>query len=195
MGLSPELRSLGAGWQLHRAQEAHGHVEFPQRCWQSRRSVSLDCKAGCTLLRPRDSWELRWAAVRLWVAGDLRLCLLLQVCWASCRWRAPRMEARGPCLSSAATQVSWASAEPSPARPVLHSALHWGTEVAGATSTAGVWPSTAVQGGSGATSQRGLTLGCCVGPSVSWERGWQSCWSPQGPPPAGRVTQTRPAPV
>lgn len=35
---------------------------------------------------------------------DLLLCPLLQVCWALCPWSA-RMEARGPYLSSAATQV------------------------------------------------------------------------------------------
>lgn len=44
------------------------------------------------------------------------------------------MEARGPCLSSAATQVSRASAEPNPARAVLRRALLWGTEGSGATS-------------------------------------------------------------
>lgn len=36
---------------------------------------------------------------------DLLLCPFLQVCWALCRWSA-RMGARGPYLSSAATQVS-----------------------------------------------------------------------------------------
>lgn len=40
MGSPPELRSLRAGWQRHRAQGARGHQEFPQGCWQSRRSIS-----------------------------------------------------------------------------------------------------------------------------------------------------------
>lgn len=106
MGSPPELRSLGAGW-------------------------SLDCKSGCSPLRPRDFWGSLWAAAGLWVAGDLLPCLLLQVCWASCRWRA-RMEARGPCLSSAATQVSRAAAEPKPFRALLRRALRWGTEGSGA---------------------------------------------------------------
>lgn len=122
-----ELGGSGTG---HRG---HAGTRNSPRGAGSPAGPSLDRKSGCSPLRPRVFWGSLCAAAGLWVAGDLPPCLLLQVCWASCRWRA-RMEARGPCLSSAATQVSRAAAEPKPFRALLRRALRWGTEGSGATS-------------------------------------------------------------
>lgn len=111
----------GAGWWLSpvdpRRHEGKWRrlSQVPPKVLTVRHLLACIAKLGVPPLFPR-LWGFLGASCGQWAgwqaAGDLLLCPLLQVCWASCRWSA-RMEARGPCLSSAATQVSWVSTGPS----------------------------------------------------------------------------------
>ena len=98
------------------------------------------------------------------------------------------MEARGPCLSSAATQVSWVAAGPGPACPVplpRSAPGHQGVGYHLPPPQEAFGPAWAVRRGSGAEPQPGMLCW-----AVSQARGWGSCWSPQGLSLTGRVTLT-----
>lgn len=94
---------------------------FPRNA-DSPTSLGLHCKTGCPCPVSqvvRVPGSIMWAMGRLvtQLVTQPFLCPFLQVCWASCHWSA-RMEARGLCLSSAATQVSWVSTSPTQVHPM-----------------------------------------------------------------------------